>query len=69
MHAYMRLETLEQNARILFALAQLGVENPLDPTEVGKLLQLRQLMGLSHPGESAEFCELCGVSDQGEPAV
>jgi L-fuculose-phosphate aldolase len=69
MHAYMRLETLEQNARILFALAQLGVENPLDPTEVGKLLQLRQQMGLSHPGESAEFCESCGVTAQGGSTV
>jgi L-fuculose-phosphate aldolase len=61
MHAFMRLETMEQNARIAFMLAQLGVRNPLAPAEVKKLLRLRQQLGLSHPGEEAEFCDICGV--------
>jgi L-fuculose-phosphate aldolase len=62
MQAYMRLETLEQNARVLFMLAQLGVSHPLDPAEVDKLLGLRKQMGLGYPGESAEFFELCGAT-------
>jgi L-fuculose-phosphate aldolase len=61
MQAFMRLETMEQNARVAFMLAQLGVRNPLPPEETRKLLALRQQMGLAHPGETAELCEKCGV--------
>lgn len=61
MQAYMRLETMEQQARIRFMLAQLGAHNPLPPHEVNKLLQLRQQMGLGHAAERVEFCEVCGV--------
>jgi len=64
MQGYMRLETLEQNARIQFMLEQLGVRNPLEAAEVRKLLQQRQQMGLSHPGESVELCEQCGVGHE-----
>jgi hypothetical protein len=56
---------MEQNARIGFMLAQLGVRNPLPAAEVKKLLRQRQQMGLSHPGESAEFCAVCGVCHNG----
>ena len=65
MQAYMRLETLEQNARIRFMLAQLGVHSPLDPAEVRKLLAQREKMGLAHPGEADAFCEQCGVCHTG----
>ena len=65
MQAYMRLETVEQNARIAFVLAQLGVRNPLPPAEVEKLLQQREAMGLSYPGERAKFCQVCGVTHNG----
>ena len=41
MQAFMRLEILEQNARITYMLTQLGVQNPLPPTEVKKLQQMR----------------------------
>ena len=66
MQAFMRLETVEQNARIAFMLAQLGVHKPLHPDEVRKLLQQREALGLSRPGEASEFCTVCGVchSDQ-----
>lgn len=63
--AFMRLETVEQNARIAFMLAQLGVHNPLPADEVRKLLQQRESMGLSHPGEADEFCAVCGVCHAG----
>ena len=59
--AYMRLETLEQIAQITLVLQQLGRGDPLPPEQVEKLLVQRQKMGLSHPGEEQEFCELCGV--------
>jgi len=66
MQAFMRLETVEQNARIGFMLAQLGVRNPLPAEEVKKLLRQRQRLGLGHPGESDEFCTVCGVCHVGE---
>ena len=66
MQGFMRLETVEQNARITFMLAQLGVRNPLPPHEINKLLTQRQRMGLSHANETAEFCTICGVCHQGE---
>lgn len=65
MQAFMRLETMEQNARIALMLAQLGVRQPLPPAEVEKLLHQRQQMGLARPGESAEFCAVCGVCHDG----
>jgi L-fuculose-phosphate aldolase len=61
MQGFMRLETMEQNARIAFMLAQLGVRRPLAAGEVKKLLAQRRQLGLSHAGEEAEFCEVCGV--------
>jgi hypothetical protein len=66
MQGFMRLETLEQNARIAFMLAQLGVHNPLDTAEVKKLLKQREALGLSHPGEADEFCATCGVCHTGQ---
>jgi len=65
MQAFMRLETLEQNARIAFMLAQLGVVNPLPAEEVEKLLKQREALGFSKPGEADEFCEVCGVCHLG----
>jgi len=61
MQAFMRLESLEQNARVGFMLAQLGVRNPLPAQEVEKLLRQREQMGLSHAGEREAFCQVCGT--------
>lgn len=66
MQGFMRLETVEQNARIAYKLAQLGISNPLPAEEVRKLLRQRETMGLSHPKESDEFCAVCGVCHTGE---
>ncbi|MFW5942497.1 MAG: class II aldolase/adducin family protein [Chloroflexota bacterium] len=46
MEAFMRLETVEQSARVAFMLAQLGVENPLPDHQLQKLLEMRSEMGL-----------------------
>jgi L-fuculose-phosphate aldolase len=59
--AYMRLESLEQVARITLILQQLGRGDPLPPEHVEKLLEQRRKMGFAHPGEEDEFCEICGV--------
>ena len=66
MQAFMRLETVEQNSRIAFMLKQMGASHPLPAAEVEKLLQQRREMGLSRPGEAAEFCDYCGVCHLGE---
>ena len=63
--AYLRLESLEQVARITVILTQLGRGEPLPPDQVEKLLVQRQKLGLSRPGELAEFCEACGVCGLG----
>jgi L-fuculose-phosphate aldolase len=65
MQGFMRLETMEQNARIAFMLAQLGVHSPLDAAEVRKLLKQREQLGLSRPGEAEAFCTTCGVCHTG----
>ncbi len=59
--AFMRLETVEQNARIHFMLAQLGAGGPLESNEVIKLLQMRRRMSLERAGEAADFQRLWGV--------
>lgn len=56
MQAFLRLEAVEQNARILFLLAQLGGGDPLavgselDAAQVERLMALRQRMGLGSRG-------------------
>ena len=66
MHGFMRLEILEQNARIRFMLAQLGVDSPMPPHQVEKLLQQRAQMGLMRDGEWEAFCQKCGVCPDDE---
>ncbi len=52
MQAFLRLEAVEQNARILFMLAQLGggdpesAAEPLPPAELERLLAMRARMGM-----------------------
>jgi len=60
--AFMRLETVEQNARIHFMLAQLGAGGPLEGREVARLLKMRRGMGLERDGDAADFRRLWGVS-------
>lgn len=62
--AFMRLETVEQNARIHFMLAQLGAGGPLEPKEVQRLLQMRRRMGLERAGEADEFRRRWGVGPE-----
>ncbi|MFO7537258.1 MAG: class II aldolase/adducin family protein [Chloroflexota bacterium] len=66
LQAFMRMETLEQQARILFKLHQLGEQHldgahPMPAADVAKLLQMRQQMGLMHDGEMETFRQLYGI--------
>lgn len=60
--AFMRLETVEQNSRINFMLAQLGAGGPMEGRELVKLLKMRRGMGLEREGDAADFRRLWGVS-------
>ena len=66
MQGFMRLETLEQTARVSYMLAQLGAYNPLPADEVRKLLLTREQLGLCRPGEAELFCDVCGVCHAGD---
>lgn len=59
--AFYKTETLEQISRITYMLRTLGAGEPMPAHQVEKLLALRRALGLAHPGEEAEFCEVCGV--------
>ena len=61
MEAFMRLETVEQNARMRYMLATLGVDDPtLALPEVGKLLRQRERLGLLRAHEWEVFGALGG---------
>jgi L-fuculose-phosphate aldolase len=59
--AYLRLESLEHSAKILYMVEQLGGGPPLPPEQVQKLLDIRERLGFSRPGDSELYCEHCGV--------
>ena len=59
--AYLRLESLEHTAKILYMVQQLGGGEALPPNQVQKLFDLRQKIGLGRPGDNERYCEHCGV--------
>lgn len=60
--AYLRLESLEHTAKILYMVEQLGgARQPIAPHQVEKLLKVREQLGLARPGDSQRFFEACGV--------
>lgn len=59
--AYLRLESLEHTAKILYMVHQLGGGESLPPHQVQKLLDLRQQIGLGRPGDNERYCDHCGV--------
>jgi L-fuculose-phosphate aldolase len=66
MEAFMRLETVEQSARIAHKLAQLGCSAHLPRAEIRTLLQMREEMGLGQPGDVARLRKVYGVGDEAE---
>jgi L-fuculose-phosphate aldolase len=63
LQAFMRMETLEQQARILFKLHQIGDYPAMPAANVAKLLKMRQQMGLMHQGEQEAFRQIYGEYD------
>jgi len=61
LEAYFRLETLEHTAKIIAQAKLLGGVPPLPPEQVAKLIRLREKLGLSRPGDTDDFCAVCGV--------
>jgi L-fuculose-phosphate aldolase len=60
--AYMRLESLEHSAKILYMVHQLGgPRNPIAPHQVEKLLDVREKLGLVRPGDHQRFLDACGA--------
>ena len=55
MNAYFKMETMEQFARILFIARQLGGVNVLDREQVGKLLKIRDRLGIRGPDPACEI--------------
>ena len=64
--AYLRLESLEHTARILYMAHQLGQVNTLPPHQIEKLLQARRELGLWRPGDEERFRAACGKTNTGE---
>lgn len=62
--AYLRLETLEHTARILYMAQQLGGPHELPPSQVSKLLSIRQKLGLKREGDLDRFAEALGVTTE-----
>ncbi len=65
--AYLRLESLEHAAKILYAVQQLGgAQRAIAPEQVEKLIAIREKLGYARPGDAERFYQACGVipSDQ-----
>jgi L-fuculose-phosphate aldolase len=61
--AYLRLESLEHAAKILFMVQQLGgAKSAIEPQQVEKLIEIRKKLGLSRPGDEERFMRACGVA-------
>jgi L-fuculose-phosphate aldolase len=60
-NAYMRLETLEHTAKIMYMAHQLGRIIPLPAHQIDKLIAMRKQLGLMRPGDSQRFHEVYGV--------
>lgn len=53
--AYLRLETLEHTAKMLFVAEQMGGARSLPAYQVEKLLEIRKRLGLTRPGDVERF--------------
>lgn len=60
--AYLRLESLEHAAKILYMVQQMGGhKSAIEPAQVEKLMAIREKLGLSRPGDLERFMRACGV--------
>lgn len=64
--AYMRLESLEHAAKILYMVHQMGgAKSSISPNQVEKLIAIREKLGYSRPGDAERFYNACGVAQPG----
>lgn len=61
MNAYYKMETLEHFAKILLVARQLGGANTLDETQVQKLVQIRERMGIRGPDPACDVDQLGAI--------
>jgi L-fuculose-phosphate aldolase len=61
--AYLRLESLEHAAKIMYMAHQLGRIEPLPPHQIDKLIAMRQQLGFARPGDVQRFREAYGSSN------
>ncbi|MBT3221575.1 MAG: class II aldolase/adducin family protein [Proteobacteria bacterium] len=59
--AYLKLEKMEHVARVTQTLVQLGVNSPLPPGEISKLVRWRREQGMMQQGHDEDLCRACGV--------
>ncbi len=64
--AYMRLESLEHTAKIMFMAHQLGRVTPLPPNQIEKLIAMREKLGYARPGDDERFRKAYGLSHSDE---
>lgn len=62
-NAYLRLETLEHTAKIMYMAQQLGRIIPLPAHQIDKLVAMRKQLGLMRPGDWQRFHETYGIND------
>lgn len=60
--AYLRLESVEHSAHILYKVEMLGGPKAvIPPHQVEKLVRQREKLGLARPGDAERFLASCGV--------
>lgn len=60
--AYLRLESLEHTAKILYMVQQMGgAKSAIEPEQVEKLIAIREKLGYNRPGDTERFMRACGV--------
>lgn len=67
--AYMRLETLEHTAKILYMAEQMGGARVILPHQVEKLVEARRRLGLERPGDVERIRAACDVVPLSQMAV
>jgi L-fuculose-phosphate aldolase len=56
--AYLRLESLEHSAKILYMAEQMGRVRTIPSSQVEKLLAIRRRLGMMRPGDDERFAKL-----------
>jgi L-fuculose-phosphate aldolase len=62
--AYLRLETLEHAAKMLYMAEQMGGARPIPPQQIEKLIAQRRKLGLERPGDAERIRWACSLDRQ-----